>query len=136
MSVQLLNPETLPTPETWHQVALASGSRMVFTAGQTAGRTEDGTPIGGADLAAQAEQAYVNVGAALAAAGASFDDVTKLNVYVADWSPEKMESLVAGVLKAAERLGADVVKPNTLIGVASLFEPDFLIEVEAVAVLP
>jgi enamine deaminase RidA (YjgF/YER057c/UK114 family) len=135
MTVQLLNPEGLPQPDFYRQVAVASGTRTVFMAGQVA-RTADGEPVGAGDLAAQVEQAYLNVGTALAAAGAGFDDVAKVTLYIVDWSPEKLADLGAGVAMAAQRLGADLVKPVTLLSVAALGEPDLLVEVEAVAVLP
>ena len=99
-------------------------------------RAADGTPVGAGDFAAQVEQAYVNVAVALEAVGGTFADVAKLTVYVVDWSPEKLADLGAGVFRAADRLAADLIKPITLLGVTSLGEPDLLVEVEAVAVLP
>lgn len=134
MTIELFNPDGIPQPDVYRQVAVASGSRLVFLAGQVA-RTADGEPVGPGDLAAQVEQAYVNVATALAGVGASFADVAKLTVFVVDWQPEKMAALGEGVGRAAARLGIDPVKPITLIGVASLAEPDLLIEVEAIAVM-
>ena len=137
MAIELLNPEGLPKPELYRQVAVASGSRTVFLAGQVA-RTAAGEPVGAGDLAAQVEQAYLNVATALAAVGGGFDDVAKLTVYVVNWSADKMAALGAGVGRAAARLGVDpveLVKPVTLIGVAALGEPDLLVEVDATAVL-
>ena len=134
MAIELLNPDGLPKPGPYRQVAVATGSRMVFLAGQVA-RTAEGEPVGAGDLAAQVEQSYLNVATALAAVGGSFDDVAKLTLYVVDWSGEKMAALGAGVARAAERLGVDPVKPITLIPVAALGEPDLLVEVDAVAVL-
>ena len=135
MPVELLNPDGLPKPEVYRQVAVASGSRTVFLAGQVA-RTADGEPVGPGDLAAQTEQAYLNVATALAAVGGSFADVAKVTLYVVDWSGEKYPALGAGVARAAARLGADLTTPITLIPVAALGEPDLLIEVDATAVLP
>ncbi|MEU4578631.1 RidA family protein [Nonomuraea sp. ATR24] len=134
MSVTLVNPDGLPKPEVYRQLSIASGSRLVFLAGQVA-RDADGTPVGAGDLAAQVEQAYLNIGTAMAAIGGSFDDVAKLTVYVVDWTPDKMPLLGEGVARAAARLGVDPVKPITLLGVAALGEPDLLVEVEATAVL-
>lgn len=134
MAIELLNPAGLPQPEPYRQVAVATGSRTVFLAGQVA-RTAAGEPVGAGDLAAQVEQAYLNVATALAAVGGSFDDVAKLTVYVVDWSGEKMAALGDGVGRAAARLGVDPVKPITLIPVAALAEPDLLVEVDATAVL-
>jgi enamine deaminase RidA (YjgF/YER057c/UK114 family) len=134
VAIELMNPDGLPKPEPYRQVAVASGSRLVFLAGQVA-RSADGEPVGEGDLAAQVEQAYLNVATALAAVGGSFDDVAKLTLYVVDWSGEKMAALGEGVGRAAARLGVDPVKPITLIPVAALAEPDLLIEVDATAVL-
>ena len=135
MPVELLNPDGLPKPEVYRQVAVASGSRLVFLAGQVA-RTADGQPVGAGDLAAQTEQAYLNVATALAAVGGSFDDVAKLTLYIVDWSGEKLAALGEGVARAAAQLDADLTKPVTLLPVAALGEPDLLIEVDATAVLP
>jgi enamine deaminase RidA (YjgF/YER057c/UK114 family) len=134
MAVELINPDGLPKPDVYRQMSIATGSRLVFLAGQVA-RDADGEPVGPGDLAAQTEQAYLNIGTAMAAAGGSFDDVAKLTVYVVDWSPEKFPLLGEGVARAAAKLGVDPVKPITLLSVAALGEPDLLIEVEAVAVL-
>ncbi len=56
-------------------------------------------------------------------------------MYVVDWSLPKWAEVTAGAQRAAARLGADVVRPTTLIGVATLAEPDFLIEIEATAIV-
>lgn len=134
MPVQTLNPPGLPQVDMYRQVAVATGSRTVYFAGQVA-RTADGTPVGPGDLAAQSEQAMVNVHTALVAVGARLSDIAKLTVYVAGWVPEHMADLGAGMSAAAGRLGGGVLVPVTLIGVAALAEPDLMIEIEAVAVL-
>lgn len=134
MAITLLDPDGLPRVGLYRQVAVATGSRFVFIAGQVA-RTADGTPVGAGDLAAQVEQCYLNVGTALAEAGASFDDVAKLTVYLVDWTAEKMAAFTEGVARAGERLGFTAAPPLTGIVVAALAEPDMLVEVEAVAVL-
>ncbi|MFC4061240.1 RidA family protein [Planomonospora corallina] len=134
MPVTLVNPEGLPKPDAYRQLSIASGSRLVFLAGQVA-RDAEGRKVGEGDLAAQVEQAYLNIGTALAEIGGSFDDVAKLTVYVVDWTPDKMAPLGEGVARAAAKLGVDPVKPITLLGVAALGEPDLLVEVEATAVL-
>lgn len=134
MPVEVLNPEGLPKPDMYRQVAVATGSRLVFIAGQVA-RDASGNAVGGSDLAAQTEQAFRNVATAIEAVGGRFADVAKLNVYVVDWTPEKMAALGEGVGRAAAAADIDPLKPITLIGVAALGEPDLLIEVEATAVL-
>jgi enamine deaminase RidA (YjgF/YER057c/UK114 family) len=59
------------------QIVVATGKRTIYTAGQVA-IDERGELVGGADLAAQTEQAMRNVGLALAAAGADFSDIVKI----------------------------------------------------------
>ena len=134
MSVEVMNPPGVFAPTTYSQVAIARGTKTIYLSGQVA-LDARGEVVGKGDLAMQAEQAYLNVGAALAGAGARFRDVAKLSVYVVDWRPEKMEQLVAGAMRAAERIGFDARRPITLVGVAALGAPDFLIEVEAIAVV-
>jgi enamine deaminase RidA (YjgF/YER057c/UK114 family) len=134
MPVELLNPEGLPVPDVYFQIGVATGTRTVYISGQVA-RTADGTPVGPGDLAAQVEQAYLNIGTALRGVGGSFNDVAKLTVYIVDWTPDKLEALAEGVARAAGQLGANPIRPTTLLGVAALAEPDLLVEVEAIAVL-
>lgn len=134
MPIEVMNPDGLPKPDVYAQVAVATGSRMVFVAGQVA-RDADGTPVGAGDLAAQAEKAFHNVAIALDAAGATFADVARLTIYVVDWAPERMPELGAGIGRASAALGIEELRPVTLIGVVSLGEPDLLIEVEATAVV-
>jgi enamine deaminase RidA (YjgF/YER057c/UK114 family) len=132
MPVTLLNPEGLPDVDVYRQVAIATGSRSVFVAGQVA-RDADGNPVAPGDLAGQVVQAYRNIAVALEAAEASFSDVVRLTVYVVDWSIEKMPALLEGMDKATAEFGV-VPAPVTLIGVAALFEADVLVEIEATAV--
>ncbi|MFD9591735.1 RidA family protein [Kitasatospora sp. NPDC059973] len=134
MAITLLNPTGLPEIGAYRQVSIATGSRLVFLAGQVAWDA-DGVTVGAGDLAAQVERCYLNVATALAGAGASFDDVAKLTVYVVDWTPDKLPLFLAGVGRAAAALGVTPVPPGTLIGVAALDVPEHLVEVEAVAVL-
>lgn len=134
MTIQLLNPDGIPKPDAYRQVAVATGTRLVFLAGQVA-RTAEGEPVGAGDLAAQVEQAYLNVATALAAVGGSFADVAKITLYVVDWQPEKLAALGEGVGRVATRLGVDPFRPVTLISVDKLTEPDLLVEVDATAVL-
>ncbi|RSS46150.1 RidA family protein [Streptomyces sp. WAC07061] len=134
MAITLVNPEGLPAVDAYRHVAIASGSRMLFIAGQVAWDA-DGAVVGEGDLAAQVERCYLNVATALAAAGGTFHDVAKLTLYVVDWTPGKMPALLDGIARAGARLGVTPVPPGTLIGVAALDVPEHLVEVEATAVL-
>ncbi|TCO40972.1 enamine deaminase RidA (YjgF/YER057c/UK114 family) [Kribbella antiqua] len=134
MTITLKNPDELPKIDVYRQVAIASGSKLVFIAGQVAWDAE-GVTVGEGDLAAQVERCYLNIAAALDAAGGSFDDVAKLTFYVVDWTADKMTPLLAGISRAAATLGVTPVPPTTLIGVAALDVPEHLVEIEATAVL-
>lgn len=134
MAITLMDPEGLPRAPSHRQVSIATGAKLVFLAGQVAWDAEGGL-IGEGDLAAQAEQCFLNVATALAAAGGSFDDVAKLTVYVVDWTVDKMPQFMDGVARAYAKLGVASMAPASLIGVDILFEPRILIEVEAIAVL-
>ncbi|MFF4357080.1 RidA family protein [Streptomyces sp. NPDC001604] len=134
MAITLRNPDGLPKIDVYRQVAIASGSKLVFIAGQVAWDA-DGVTVGAGDLAAQVEQCYLNIAAALAEAGGSFDEVAKLTFYVVDWTADKMSPLLEGVARATEKLGVTPTPPTTLIGVAALDVPEHLVEIEATAVL-
>ncbi|MFE9467501.1 RidA family protein [Streptomyces virginiae] len=134
MTVTLVNPSGLPQSDAYRQVSITTGSKLVFIAGQVAWDAR-GVTVGEGDLAAQVEQCYLNVSTALAAAGATFDDVAKLNVYVVDWTPDKMPLLMEGIARAAAKLGTAPVPPASLLGVAALDVPEHLVEIEATAVI-
>ena len=134
MAITYVNPSGLPQIDVYRQVSIASGSRLVFIAGQVAWDAE-GATIGGGDLAAQVEQSYLNVATALAEVGGTFNDVAKLTFYVVDWTPDKLSPLLDGISRAAAKLGITPTPPATLIGVAALDVPEHLVEIEATAVL-
>lgn len=135
MTISLIDPQELPKVPFFRQVSIATGSKLVFMAGQVAWNA-DGTLVGEGDLAAQVEQCFLNIGTALAGAGGSFDNVAKLTTFVTDWSMDKMHLVGEGRARALARLGVTaLLAPGTLIGVAALYSPDLLVEVEAVAVI-
>jgi enamine deaminase RidA (YjgF/YER057c/UK114 family) len=130
MALELVNPDELPTPDSYTQVVAATGSRMVFVAGQMA-EDAQGNLVGPGDLAAQARQVFANVGRALAAAGAKPEQVTKITIYVVHHRPEYLPEISAArVAVFGEHKPAD-----TLIGVEALAEPKYLIEVDAIAIV-
>jgi enamine deaminase RidA (YjgF/YER057c/UK114 family) len=127
--VELINPVDLPTPSSYHQVAVATGSRLVFVSGQVSEDVE-GNLVGTGDFALQARTAFANVGRALAAAGARPDQVARITIYVAGHRPE----LLPLISEARIAVFGDHRPADTLLGVATLAEPGYLIEVEAIAV--
>ena len=130
MTLQLINPESLPTPTTYTHVIVATGSKTVFVAGQ---EPEDaqGNLVGPGDLAAQAHQVFANLGRALAAAGAHPQQVAKITIYVAQHRPEYLPVIE----QARATLFGDHKPADTVVGVQTLARPEYLIEVDAVAVL-
>jgi enamine deaminase RidA (YjgF/YER057c/UK114 family) len=110
---------------------VATGSKILFLSGQT-GQVADGG-IAGPDFTSQASQALKNVKTALAANGAGLADVAKIVFYIVDWNMEKLGPLMEA---AIEVFGEEFpVTATTLIGVAALFEPEYLIEVDVTAVI-
>lgn len=134
MAIALINPEGLPKVDAYQHVAVATGSKTVFVAGQVAWDAE-GRTVGEGDLAAQLEQCFANVATALAAAGASFDDVARLTIYIVDLTPDKLPLLMEGRARAAAKLDVTLLAPGTVVGVTALAEPDLMVEVEAIAVI-
>jgi len=132
MSVTHQNIPGRPEPQGFSHISIATGSRIVYIAGQT-GSGSDGAVVEGG-LAAQTEQALLNLAEALETAGATVDDVAKVNFYVVDWEPSMFEAFGQGAAAAGEKYQFTSAA-TTLVGVKSLFEPAMLIEVEAVAVL-
>jgi enamine deaminase RidA (YjgF/YER057c/UK114 family) len=118
----------LPNPG-FSQVVVATGKRTVYTAGQVS-IDERGELVGGCDLAAQTAQAMRNVGLALAAAGAGYDDIVKITTYVVNYRPE--QRTVIGRARAPF-FTAGEPPASTLVGVTALALPDWLVEIEAVA---
>ena len=129
MTLECINPKDLPTPLTYTQVVIATGSRLVFIAGQEP-EDRQGNLVGAGDLALQARQVFANLGRALAAAGARPDQVAKITIYVTDYSRDEHLSVIE---KARVTLFGDHKPVDTLVGVTAL-SPGYLIEVDAVAV--
>ena len=130
MTLELINPEDLHTPQSYTHVIAASGSRLVFVAGQAADDVQ-GNLVDRGDLAAQAYQAFANVGRALAAGGATPAQVTRITIYVVDHRPEYLPV----ISEARIAVFGDHKPTDALVGVQALAEPGYLIEVEAIAVV-
>ncbi len=133
MKREAVNPDTMYNAVQFgfsHAVE-SEGGRLLHLAGQVAW-DGNGELVGPGDLAAQARQCFANLTEVLASRGATAANVVRLRTYVVDYSPDKLEVL-------GPAIGAfyrDVVPAaNTLLGVQALAMPDFLIEVEATAVL-
>lgn len=111
--------------------AAVHSGRTVELAGQVAWDANRNT-VGAGDLEAQVRQVLANLREVLATVGAGPENVVRLRTYVVDHSPEKLGPICAQI--AAFYDGHDPA-PNTFIGVQALALPDFLIEIEATAVI-
>jgi len=126
-----LNPTSLfPSVEHgFSQVVVVSGSKTVFISGQTAWNANK--QIVGQSLSEQASQALHNVEVAVGAAGGDLSDIVALRIYVVHASAQNLEP----VGRALRETFPANPPTSTWIGVSSLAVADFLIEIEAVAVL-
>ena len=128
---EYLKPKGLSINPAYSHVAVASGSRTIYIAGQVS-IDEKGAVVGAGDIGAQTEQVMRNLGKCLEAAGASFEHVVKITTYVVNYKPE----LRAAIGKARTPFFGDRPPPaSTLVGVSALAAPEWLIEIEAVAVV-
>lgn len=133
MAHQRICPTTLfdSGPFGFSQVVKSHAGETVYCSGQTAWDAS-GALIGAGDFAAQFREALKNVGRALAAAGATPRDVVGLRIYIVDHKPDYLPIVGQEV---AAFFGADQLPASTLIGVACLAVPEFLVEIEATAVI-
>lgn len=128
---RFINPDSLSKPPGYTHVVVARPGTIVYLSGQVA-NDKTGKVVSN-DFRAQAEQVFANLKTALSAAGATFDDVVKLNYYVRDYSQDKRTAIREARDKYVNK---EHPPASTLIGVAALASEDYLLEVEAVAVLP
>jgi enamine deaminase RidA (YjgF/YER057c/UK114 family) len=128
-----INPDSLfPSLENgFSQIVAASGGVTIYISGQTAWDS-DKQIVGGRDLAQQTSQALRNVQTAIEAAGGTLADIVSLRIYIVDYRPEQAEA-VGDALR--EFFPREKYPASTWIGVSTLAVPDFLIEIEATAVL-
>lgn len=129
--VRFLDPAGLSKPTGYtHVVEVPAAARTLYLSGQIA-LDAKGNLVGAGDFAAQAEQVFANIDIALKAAGGSFRNVVKLNMYVTDMSQLK-------ALRTARDKYIDTQHPpaSTLVEVSKLTHDGLLLEVEATAVLP
>jgi reactive intermediate/imine deaminase len=126
-AIERMNPQGLSTPTGYSHVVSTRG-RTIYVAGQVAFDAA-GQLVGKGDLAAQTRQVFENLAIALKAAGATFANVVKTNYYLRD------ASQVAVVREIRSRYFMKELPASTLIEVPRLANPDFLIEIEVIAVV-
>ncbi len=123
-------PGLLKIPEMVN-VTVATGSRIIHISGQTAVDAE-GKVVGSTHLD-QSRLAFENLRVALESAGATLADVAKFTIFMVDYSWDALEALMAA---AKDVFGEQYpLTANTLVGVSSLWLPELLVEIEAIAVV-
>ena len=131
-NVQYLNPDDLPKNPAFTNVVTVTGRvKTIYIGGQDA-VDASGAIVGKGDLKAQTEQILKNIQAALAAAGAQSEHVVKWNIYVVQG-----QSIEAGFAAFQSVWGNPPNPPAISVSfVAGLAHPDFLAEMDAIAVVP
>jgi enamine deaminase RidA (YjgF/YER057c/UK114 family) len=129
-AIDFLQPTGLYPPQGYSHAVVSSG-RLVHVAGQVA-LGLDGALTGKGNLAAQAERAFANLDLALSAADATFASVASLTIYIAAAAPRADLSKLRDPIR--RRLGAGPAPAMTLVFVHALMDPDWLVEVQALAV--
>ena len=114
-----------------HAVSVSGAGKLIHVSGQVAWDA-DGKVVGAGDMGAQSEQVFKNVTDVLRAAGASWDDVIKMNGYMVGVTPEHVT--------AYREVRTRFLKPgklpaSTLVGVTALVQPELLLEVECIAAI-
>ncbi|WFE53270.1 RidA family protein [Micromonospora sp. WMMD1155] len=134
MSVEFLHPEGLLKQTDYSPVAVGTGTRTILLAGQ-AGVTPDFKPAA-PDLAGQVEAALRNIIIGVRGAGGDAGDLARLTFYIVDWSADKWDDVLAGITRVQQDEGLpNPAPPITIIGIQALFTPDFVVEIEATAIL-
>jgi len=129
-AVKFIKADTLPPSPGYSQAATVSSGRLVYVAGQVA-MDPSGKLVGPGDFRAQAEQTFENLKAALAASGASFDNVVKLNSYFVDIKQVPVYREVRD-----KYINASHPPVSTAVEVRRLVRDEWLLEIEAIAVVP
>jgi enamine deaminase RidA (YjgF/YER057c/UK114 family) len=133
-NVRLLSPSTMHKPVGYSHLAEIKKGTIVYIAGQVALDVR-GNLVGKDDFAAQLRQVFANLKAALDAVGATFHHVIKLNYYCADTVDLGAQLPTVRAIRDS-LVNTDAPPASTFVVVRRLVQPDWLIEVEAGAVVP
>ena len=129
---RVFNPAQLPKPVGYSHVGEVTTGKLLYIAGQVS-MNASGNIVGKGDYHAQLEQVFANLKTALEAAGASFKNVVKLNYYIVD-AVDRSEFFAYREVRDKH---VDTANPPvaTVVIVRGLFLPEFLVEIEAIAVV-
>lgn len=126
MPREIRNPAGIHPPPGYSHIAVATGRRLAFVAGQAA-LDPDFSIVGADDLAAQTRKVMENLGHALTDLGATWEDVVKATVYTT--RPTDYEVIGEAM---AEVIGGAAPPAQVILGVTSLALPELLIEIDLV----
>jgi enamine deaminase RidA (YjgF/YER057c/UK114 family) len=130
--VQHINPDKLhKNPAFTHVVTISGPVKTVYIGAQWA-VDKDGNIVGKGDIAAQTEQIFKNIEACLEAAGAAPEHLIHWSIYVADGQAMR-SAFEVGMRWWGRRPNPPM---NNVMYVAGFYPPDFLISIEAIAVVP
>jgi len=132
MSIERVNPPSLAAPSGFSHAVVASAGRLVFLAGQTA--LDASGSVVGATVAEQFEQALGNLLTALAAAGGAPEHLASLTIYAVDLADYRAHGRQIGTIW--RRLAGRHYPAMAAIGVAGLWDPAALVEIQGYAVVP
>lgn len=130
--VRLSSPATLSKPMGYSHVAEVANGKIVYIAGQVA-LDREGQQVAQGDFRGQVRQVFANLNEAVKAAGGSFADVVKLNYYCVDRVDRSQ--LTAVREERDQYVNTQAPPVSTFVFVRDLVRPEWLIEVEAVAVI-
>jgi reactive intermediate/imine deaminase len=129
MAKRVLKPQSVRAKGSYSPGWEVSNGRMVFVAGQIPWDAE-GRTVAKGDVAGQTRQVFENIGAVLAESGATLADVVKITIFAADIRYRDVINQVR----------TEIFEPpypaSTQVAVAALVDPEWLVEIEAVAFVP
>lgn len=119
-------------PSGYTHVVVSAAGKTLYISGQVP-VNDAGQIVGAGDLKAQTQQVYENLRYCLRFAGANFEDIVKMTTYVVNYKPSDID-IVREVRKGY--LSKENPPASTLVGVQALAHPEYMIEIEAIAVIP
>ena len=130
MQKEIFCAPTVYSPVRYAQGIKTTGGTIVWISGQVS-QDQDGKMVHKGDFAGQARQALANLKAMIEAAGGTIHDIIKVNTYLTDLRYREELARIRAEFFPDGKLPA-----STLVGVTGLADPDMLVEIEAIAVLP
>ena len=127
---QIVQPADLPVRRSHSQVVAVTGGTLVFIAGMTSRSEKDATPVHPGDMRAQLRQVCENIGRALRSVGGDYADVVKTTTFTTDVDEYHR------VRDERYKYFTSDFPTSALIGVKRLADPELMVEIECIAVIP